>query len=333
MSVKCTVCGKTWSDDTEKCPYCGALIEKKTAIEYKYAHKRKDYKFIGSVVCNIVLLMVVIILVGFYNKQKKQIFTYKNEVSTLEIEKQRIQDEYDKLVENKSDNNADNENIAKVKEYYKDYENWSFAETGNETHKSLIVSYYEPIEVFNNDNTEILKEAGALMAQMSMESWFDYDYVFWDMWCDEAGKVTSFVFDVSDEMNLCQEYEWYGPSSNIQSSQQQETDSADNLLYEDDKVRISFAGINEKGVVFWLENLTDINITVQADSVAINGISTSGILMSDDVAPKSKGKIIARCDDFSSVGEVETVSGQLRIIDFNDSFKTYSATFTNVEIN
>ncbi len=162
-------------------------------------------------------------------------------------------------------------------------------------------------------------------ASLSAPDWFPSELTMSDEEFNDFVKEIDKCFDdfMKNKANLETNTETF----------QQETDSSNNLLYEDDKVKISFAGIDEKGVVFWLENLTDINITVQADSVAINGISTSNILMSDDVAPKSKGKIIARCDDFSSVGEVETVSGQLRIIDFNDSFRTYSATFTNVEIN
>ena len=338
MSVKCTECGKTWADDTEKCPYCGAVIEKEPTIEYEYVHKEKDYKLITSIVCNAILVVVVIILASSLSKQKPKITSYKDRISTLETENQRAQDKYDKLLEqnkklteNESDNTNDNGNIAKVKEYYKDYKNWSFAEVGSETHKSLIISYYEPIENLKNDNSEVAENAGALMAQMSKEPWFDYDYVFWDMWSDEVGKLSSLVFDVSEGMNVCQQYTWYSSSNETQASQQ-ETDSSNNLLYEDDKVKISFGGINEKGVVFWLENLTDINITVQADSIAINGISTSSIVMSDDVAPKSIGKVVARCDDFSTVSKVETVSGQLKIIDFK-SYDSYTATFTNIEVN
>lgn len=106
----------------------------------------------------------------------------------------------------------------------------------------------------------------------------------------------------------------------------------DVVLYEDDNVKIYFKGIGEKGVEFWIENLTDINITIQADSVSINGISTNDIMMSDDVAPKSKGKVVARCSDFSDVKNVRTVGGQLRIIDFA-SWETYDATFVNIKVN
>ena len=55
-------------------------------------------------------------------------------------------------------------------------------------------------------------------------------------------------------------------------------------------------------------------------------------MMSDDVAPKSKGKVVARCSDFSDVKNVRTVGGQLRIIDFA-SWETYDATFVNIKVN
>lgn len=106
----------------------------------------------------------------------------------------------------------------------------------------------------------------------------------------------------------------------------------DVTLYEDERVKIYFKEVGEKGVEFWVENLTDVNITIQADSVSINGISTNSIMMSDDVAPQSKGKVVAKCDDFGDVSKVETVGGQLRIIDFGGSFKTYNATFVNIEV-
>lgn len=103
-------------------------------------------------------------------------------------------------------------------------------------------------------------------------------------------------------------------------------------LYEDERVKIYFKEIGERGVEFWVENLTDVNITIQADSVSINGISSNSIVMSDDVAPQSKGKVIAKCEDFGDVSKVQTVGGQLRIIDFDGSFESYKATFINVEV-
>lgn len=104
------------------------------------------------------------------------------------------------------------------------------------------------------------------------------------------------------------------------------------LLYEDSRVKIYFSKVTERGVEFLVENLTDLNITIQADSVSINGISTNDIMMSDDVAPKSTGKVVAKCEDFETDMTVQTVGGQLRIIDFSYSFKSYDAKFINIPI-
>lgn len=107
--------------------------------------------------------------------------------------------------------------------------------------------------------------------------------------------------------------------------------SYDTLVYEDEKVKIFFSGITEDGVSFSVENMTDTNITIQASSISINGVSTNDIMMSDDVAPQSTGKVIARCDDFPENTEVTTIGGQLRVIDFSRSFSSYDATFSNVD--
>lgn len=108
----------------------------------------------------------------------------------------------------------------------------------------------------------------------------------------------------------------------------------ENVLYEDDYVKICFDKIGKKGVEFLVENKTEYLLTIQADAIAINGYSTDGIIMSDDVAPKSKGKVIAQCDDFVQETVVEKISGQLRIIDFSYELleRSYKAKFTDVEI-
>lgn len=103
------------------------------------------------------------------------------------------------------------------------------------------------------------------------------------------------------------------------------------VVYEDDLVKINFINATASGVEFLAENKTDVNITFQADSIAINGLSTNEITMSDDVMAKSKGKILARCSITDT--DVSSISGQLRVIDFNKSFKTYEASFVNVVID
>lgn len=104
------------------------------------------------------------------------------------------------------------------------------------------------------------------------------------------------------------------------------------LVYSDSKVKIYYKGVNSNGVVFTVENLTNIVITIQADSVSLNGRSTDRITMSDDVAPHSVGDVVARCSLPSSVGSVNFVGGQLNIIDFNHSFSSYDASFYNIAV-
>ena len=102
-------------------------------------------------------------------------------------------------------------------------------------------------------------------------------------------------------------------------------------IYEDEKVRIYFDQVTSEGVQFAVENLTDANITIQADTISINGESINKIIMSDDVAPQSAGIIVARCE-VDNAAEVKTIGGQFTIIDFAKSFNSYKAKFVNVSI-
>lgn len=119
-----------------------------------------------------------------------------------------------------------------------------------------------------------------------------------------------------------------------ESTETQDNDVSKVVLYEDSNAKIYFSAITDKGVEFLVENKTDLNITIQADTVSVNGMSTDSIIMSDDVAPRSKGKVVAKCDDFSTNTVVETVGGQLRIIDFSETLEphSYGAKFVNVPI-
>ena len=103
-------------------------------------------------------------------------------------------------------------------------------------------------------------------------------------------------------------------------------------VFEDERVKIGFFKATSEGVKFLVENKTNVNITIQADSVAVNGFSSNDITMSDDVSPNSKGYVIAQTGELMDVGLPEKVSGNLRVIDFNGSFETYDATFTDIVI-
>ena len=203
------------------------------------------------------------------------------------------------------------------------------------------------------DTYEYSQNIGKISADIASKDWFDYEYVsvdFWDYWSTVMGKgKVSSIVSKSDNENLeiVQQHSYTEEKvqdntnensddliSNTDNNTANEEISLENatVVYEDSNVKISFAGISAKGVEFWVENLTNVNITIQADSVSVNGVSTNDIMMSDDVAPQSKGKVVAKCDDFIGTTDVENVGGQLRIIDFNKSFEAYDATFVNIPI-
>ena len=104
------------------------------------------------------------------------------------------------------------------------------------------------------------------------------------------------------------------------------------MLFEDDKVVISFLRLTSEGIEFMVENKTDIVVTIQADTLAINGLNVSDINISEDISPRSKGKALAKCYIENNDDSLETISGQLRVIDFEDNWDTYKATFVNVPL-
>lgn len=108
----------------------------------------------------------------------------------------------------------------------------------------------------------------------------------------------------------------------------------ENIIYEDEFLKICFIEVGKQGVEFLVENKTDYVLTIQADAVALNGYSTNDIVMSDDVAPRSKGKVVAKCDDFEEGLMVKKISGQLRVIDFSYELlkKSYDAKFIDIEV-
>lgn len=120
------------------------------------------------------------------------------------------------------------------------------------------------------------------------------------------------------------------------------TEPVPNTLYEDDNVKISFAGIRTgylyssyDSVCFTVTNKCDFQITIQCDSISLDGIQIDGNpTMSDDVAPKSTAKVYARYHESIENENPSRISGNLKIIDFNYSnshFDTYDATFVNVK--
>jgi hypothetical protein len=104
-------------------------------------------------------------------------------------------------------------------------------------------------------------------------------------------------------------------------------------VYTDDQVTVSYKSTDEMGIKFLVENKTDKTLTVQADSISVNGFSSSNIIMSDDISPNSKGYATAMTDELADAGTPEKISGQLRVIDMQSTnYDTKTATFTDVAV-
>ena len=111
-------------------------------------------------------------------------------------------------------------------------------------------------------------------------------------------------------------------------------EAAPTVVWQNDTVTISYKELNSEGVKFLIENKSDRSITVQADNVSINGFSvgSSDLMMSEDIAPNSKGYATAYTTSLSDAGTPEKISGSLNIVN-TESFDTIAdAQFTDVAI-
>lgn len=104
-------------------------------------------------------------------------------------------------------------------------------------------------------------------------------------------------------------------------------------VWEGNGVTIYFKEANNEGLKFLVENTNNKSVTIQADSVSLNGFSSNDIMMSDDISPNSKGYATAMTSELSDAGTPEKVSGNLTVID-SDTFDTIAnAQFTDVPVN
>ncbi|WP_050179689.1 hypothetical protein [Domibacillus robiginosus] len=100
-------------------------------------------------------------------------------------------------------------------------------------------------------------------------------------------------------------------------------------VFEDDSVKVSFAGVDGTDAKLLVENKTAIAMTVQDDSFSINGFSTSGNTTSDSVAPNSKGFVTIDISELGDVGVPETVSGKLNAFNSESYDPISNVTFAN----
>lgn len=244
-------------------------------------------------------------------------------------------EEYDKVVAERNELQSNqegqtNEPIAKAEKELSVIDGLSFSEARNDKGKILTITSYIDSEM--NVGEEFSK-LGTKLDTVKQEEWFDYDYTIIQAWNENLGLVASVEVNM-DNMDM-RTYSWYdgdnGNDDKEETEPKADAQQTSTVVYKDKRVKISYKEINEDGVVFEVQNKTNANITIQADSVSINGVSINDITMSDDVAPKSTGTVVAGCSVDTSQ-KVKKVGGQLRIIDFNSSFETYDATFVNVKV-
>ena len=106
------------------------------------------------------------------------------------------------------------------------------------------------------------------------------------------------------------------------------------IVYSDSRVTIRFKDISDKGVVFQVDNYTNVTVTIQCRSISVNGYSTNEITMSDDVAPYSTGDVVAKVksNNILSADNIDRIAGRFCVFDWNDSFQTYYPVF-DVKLN
>lgn len=260
--------------------------------------------------------------IGFVvEKQSETDYSQDFERLVESIDKKNTVEIIDKFSHNYDDNNSVEVSIAQDKETGK----LLVIATGKYEEKNLALMQFDSLTI---KFYPILKKIDLMLMETVGENSYSCIYAGGRLLSDDIPVETG---EIADEYNE-QIKEVMKGIEDLYIKYEIAEKIYNTLVHEDEKVKIYFSGIVKNGVEFTVENLTDVNITLQADSVSINGISTNDIIMSDDVAPKSKGKVVARCDDFSTETKVETVGGQLRIIDFDNGVKTYKATFINVPI-
>lgn len=104
------------------------------------------------------------------------------------------------------------------------------------------------------------------------------------------------------------------------------------LLYEDDKVAISFENITSEELYsskmryymnFIVTNKTDVELTFWSDAISLNGWSYNSIYGSDDIAKNSTGRIQFYTDEELPF-TVNTITGTITVYDSSNTVLSWS---------
>ena len=104
-------------------------------------------------------------------------------------------------------------------------------------------------------------------------------------------------------------------------------------LYEDDKVKLYFAGLTDKGALVEIENQTAVALEVNVESLAVNTNNYTDIhYYGEKIAPHSIGAALMECklDASQAVG---VFSGLFEFSEREKSFDAYYATVNNTVID
>jgi len=126
-------------------------------------------------------------------------------------------------------------------------------------------------------------------------------------------------------------------SASTQDVTGSESGDVEVFVHEDEYVTISFVGTEldrgNESLVFLVENHTDFELTFQSSSMAIDGESLGHISGSSSVTAQSRGRIRFRSRENFPTMSPETISGNIRVIDFSRTlFRSYDVDFVNLEV-
>lgn len=98
-----------------------------------------------------------------------------------------------------------------ISNYFSDFENVTVWESGNEEHKSLFICKYFTNDeiIYTDDMLSIGEEMGRRIVQATYEEWFNYEYVFVDIWSENTSRISTITIDPNNlEGGLIQSKNW-----------------------------------------------------------------------------------------------------------------------------
>ncbi len=149
----------------------------------------------------------------------------------------------------------------------------------------------------------------------------------------EVLGTISATFEINNDMSS---YETYIASINTVVVDPNVTVTAPTLegtvFYEDANVKISYTGMSAEGPILGVENLTDVGIIVQAESLSVNMVGIYDVYLSYYVAPHSVCNFLAE-GPVDASAQVGVISGAFIIANPADRKSNYMVHLDNVVVD